>query len=81
MQKRGYTRGIPKVTIYVPDAIYDELRARRLPLSQLAQRAFTEAIEQGANADWIAAARSRPIRPTAITSEALMAQVDEEFGA
>ncbi len=69
------------MTIYVPDAVYDQLRARRLPLSQLAQRAFTEALARDSNAAWIAAARARPLRETGISSEALMAQVDEEFGA
>lgn len=72
---------MPKITIYVPDAMYDQLRARGLPISQVAQRAFSEALDGDANAAWVAAARARPLHETTISSEALMAEVDEEFGA
>lgn len=70
---------MPKVNIYVPDAMYDELRRRELPISQLAQRAFADAIEQGANAEWIARARRRPVRVGSIRTEDLMDEVDSEF--
>lgn len=75
---------MPKVSIYIPDAMYDEMRRRKLPLSQLAQRAFAEALSANENSSWIAAARRRPARSAAastISTEALMADVDEEFGA
>jgi post-segregation antitoxin (ccd killing protein) len=70
---------MPKVNIYVPDAMYDELRRRELPISQLAQRAFAHAIEQEANAEWIARARRRPIRACSISTEDLMSAVDSEL--
>lgn len=60
--------------------MYDQLRARELPISKLAQNAFADALARDENAAWIAAARARPLRATAISSEALMAEVDEEFG-
>ena len=72
---------MPKVSIYIPDEMYDEVRRRDLPLSAVAQRAFAEAIRAGRNADWIATARRRPGRTSAIGTEELMAEVDEEFGA
>lgn len=72
---------MPKVNIYVPDAMYDELRRRKLPISQLAQRAFAAALDDDANAEWIARARRRPMRPSRLTTEELMDAVDEEFGA
>lgn len=70
---------MPKVNIYVPDAMYDELRQRGLPISQLAQRAFAAALTENANAEWIARARRRPTRPSRISTEELMAAVDAEY--
>lgn len=72
---------MPKISVYVPDAMYDELRRRELPISQLAQRAFAHALADDANAAWIAAARARPVHGSPISSEELMADVDDEFGA
>lgn len=72
---------MPKVSIYVSDKMYDELRRRELPISQLAQQAFADALASDVNAAWIAAARTRPIRTTSVSSESLMADVDDEFGA
>lgn len=72
---------MPKVNIYVPDAMYDELRRRDLPISRLAQRAFAAALDEHANAAWIARARRRPLRAASLSSEALMETVDEEFGS
>lgn len=76
---RGYTGGMPKISIYLPDAMYAELRRRELPVSQLAQQAFAAALANDANQRWISRARSRPARPTAISTEDLMRTVDEEF--
>ena len=61
--------------------MYDEMRRRGLPLAQLAQRAFAEALSADENSSWIAAAWRRPATPSAISTEALMSEVDEEFGA
>lgn len=72
---------MPKVSVYVPDAMYDELRARNLPISKLAQDAFARALESGANQEWVRRARSRPLRTTGLATEDLMAEVDTDFGA
>ena len=73
---------MPKVSIYVPDALYDEIRRRRIPLSAVAQRAFEEAVRSGRNADWIANARGRAVRTDrVIDSAAIVHEVREEFGA
>jgi post-segregation antitoxin (ccd killing protein) len=72
---------MPKVSIYIPDALYSEIRRRELPLSQVAQRAFAQALADDRNQGWIAAARRRPARTTTITTEELMADVDAEFEA
>lgn len=72
---------MPKVTIYVPDEMYAELRRRQLPISQLAQRSFSAALADNENADWIARAAKRPVRPAAISTEDLMSGVDEDFEA
>ena len=72
---------MPKVSVYVPDRMYDELRRRELPISQLAQQAFADALAGDVNAAWIAAARARPSHDSPTSSEDLMADVDDEFGA
>ncbi|GAA1505105.1 type II toxin-antitoxin system CcdA family antitoxin [Nocardioides humi] len=73
---------MPKVNIYVPDALYDEIRRTDLPISSIAQQAFRDALSARANADWIAAARTRPTRTTRrIDTAALMDDVRDEFGA
>ncbi len=70
---------MPKVSVYVPDRMYDELRRRELPISQLAQQAFADALAGDVNAAWIAAARARPIHDSPMSIEDLMADVDDEF--
>jgi len=70
---------MPKISIYVPDELYAELRRRELPVSQLAQQAFAAALADDANRSWIARAQRRPIRTGGISTEELMQAVDEEF--
>lgn len=70
---------MPKISVYVPDAMYDELRRRGLPISQLAQSAFSAALANDANATWIARARERPARASTVSTEDLMQAVDDEF--
>ncbi|MCR1786035.1 type II toxin-antitoxin system CcdA family antitoxin [Nocardioides carbamazepini] len=73
---------MPKVNIYVPDVLYDEIRRTDLPISSIAQQAFRDALSARANADWVAAARSRPARTTQrVDTVALMDEVRDEFGA
>lgn len=72
---------MPKVSIYLSDELYAEAKRQNLPLSQVAQEAFEAALIEKHNAQWIATARARPVRATSLTTEELMAAVDEEFGA
>lgn len=73
---------MPKVSIYVPDALYDEVRRKRIPLSAVAQRAFEDAVDASANATWIAAARSRaPRTDRAVDVPELLDEVRDELGA
>lgn len=73
---------MPKVSIYVPDALYDEVRRRSIPLSAVAQRAFEDAVRAHRNESWIAAAEARGPRTThPIDTSALLADVREELGA
>jgi len=73
---------MPKVSIYVPDALYDEVRRRSIPLSTVAQRAFEDAVRADRNHAWIAAARERVSRTSqVIDSAAVLDDVRDEFGA
>jgi post-segregation antitoxin (ccd killing protein) len=73
---------MPKVSIYVPDALYDEVRRRSIPLSAVAQRAFEEAVRSERNKDWVDAARGRvPRTDRVIDTEALLDEVRDEFGS
>lgn len=73
---------MPKVSIYVPDALYDEIRRRSIPLSTVAQRAFEDAVRSQRNKDWIAAALDRAPRTTRVVdTAALLDEVRDEFGS
>ncbi len=72
---------MPKVTIYLPDDLYAEIKRRDLPISRVAQRAFVSALAEDANSIWVARARRRPTRDSALSTESVMSAVDEEFGA
>jgi len=73
---------MPKVSIYVPDPLYDEIRRGNIPLSAVAQRAFEDAIRAQRNKDWISAARARARRTARpIDTAALLDDVRDEFGA
>jgi hypothetical protein len=70
---------VPKIGICMPVAMYAKLR-RRLSVSELAQRAFAVAPAVDANREWIARARRRPVQTSMLTTEELMAAVDEDVG-
>jgi post-segregation antitoxin (ccd killing protein) len=72
---------MPKVSIYLPDALYDEIKRRELPMSRVAQRAFVAALRENQNSAWVAAARRRPLRESKLCTESLMSEVDEDFGS
>lgn len=77
----GYTRGMPKVSVYLPDELYRAAQARKLPLSALAQDAVERALRRSDRQDWVARVRSRPRRCTAaVDSAAVLDEVRSEFG-
>lgn len=53
---------MPKVTVYLPDELYDQARARGLPLSALVQQAVRDALAVAGTRDWVEGVRSRPPR-------------------
>ena len=77
----GYPRGMPKVSIYLPDDLYRKAQARKLPLSAVAQRAIEGALRESDRQDWVAKVRSRPQRcHTVIDTGLVLTEVREEFG-
>ncbi|MFT4011462.1 MAG: type II toxin-antitoxin system CcdA family antitoxin [Nocardioidaceae bacterium] len=73
---------MPKVSIYLPDALYAAARAEDLPLSALTQQAIESALHDRANGAWIARASGRKPRTTKqFDSAALLGEVRDEFGA
>lgn len=78
----GVHSGMPKISIYVPDDLYAELRRQNLPISTLAQDAFRDALDSRHNREWIARARQRPARSSsAVGTAEIIAAVRDEFGA
>jgi post-segregation antitoxin (ccd killing protein) len=72
---------MPKVSIYLPEALYRKAQARKLPLSTLAQRAIESALRESDRQDWVTMVRSRPQRcHTLIDTARLLTEVREEFG-
>lgn len=77
-----YPRGMPKVSVYLPDDLYREVRERDLPLSKLAQKAVEDAIRRTVDDEWIERMRHVPRRTTSdIEIADVMAAVRDEFGA
>lgn len=73
---------MPKVSVYLPDDLYREAKAKGLPISTLAQEAIERALREDELQEWVAKARARPRRTHAIVdTAALMDEVREEFGA
>jgi len=72
---------MPKVSVYLPDALYHEARARKLPLSALAQEAVERALRASDQQAWVARVRSRPRRCHFVAdTAALIDEVRTEFG-
>lgn len=72
---------MPKVSIYLPDGLYQQARARELPLSSLAQQAIENALAAALIEEWVARVRARPPRnDRVVDTSALLDAVDEEFG-
>ncbi len=73
---------MPKVSIYLPDALYREVQERGLALSALTQQAVRRALQESDRHGWVARMRSRPPqRAGVVDAGELLAQVREDFGA
>lgn len=72
---------MPKVSVYLPDELYREAKAKGLPISALAQEAIERALRDNQREEWVARVRARPRRVnTIIDTAAIMDEVREEFG-
>jgi len=72
---------MPKVSIYLPDALYRQAQDKGLPLSALAQQAVERALRESSSDDWITRVRSRGVRfHETIDTADLLWQVREAFG-
>jgi post-segregation antitoxin (ccd killing protein) len=73
---------MPKVSIYLPDALYDAVRKHKIPVSTVTQHALEDAVRHRANAEWTARVRSRAARVhRKIDTSALLDEIRSEFGA
>lgn len=73
---------MPKVSVYLSDDLYREVRERGLPLSVLAQEAVEQAIRTASVDEWIERMRPLPRQTTQpIDTPALIEAVRDEFGA
>lgn len=72
---------MPKVSIYLPDDLYQEARAHELSLSALTQQAIENALTTTRTTEWVNRVRSRPPRHIrAVDSAALVAAARDDFG-
>jgi post-segregation antitoxin (ccd killing protein) len=69
-----------RVSIDLPDDLYQEARRRGLALSALAQQAVEQAVPTARTDEWVARARSRPPRFTRkLDTAALLEDARGEF--
>jgi post-segregation antitoxin (ccd killing protein) len=72
---------MPKLSVYVPEDLYDDVRRHGIAVSTVAQSALETAVAEQANRAWAERARRRPTNPVAMDTSALLAEVRDEFGA
>lgn len=73
---------MPKVSVYLPDELYDEVRRRGLPLSAVTQEAIERRIAADDRSQWIARMRAKVAGPPRdIDIERVMDEVREDFSA
>ncbi len=73
---------MPKVSVYIPDALYDAVRKHDIAVSAVAQRALEDEVRRHVNAAWIERTRSRkPRTQVTIDTSTLLDEVREEFGS
>ena len=73
---------MPKVSVYLPDDLYQRAREQGLKLSALTQRAIERELDRDPNREWIRQVRTRPpLTEKVIDTAALLDDVRDEFGA
>jgi post-segregation antitoxin (ccd killing protein) len=73
---------MPKVSVYLPDELYDEVRRRGLPLSAVTQEAIERRIATDDRSQWISRMRTKVAGERRdIDTARVMDEVREDFGA
>lgn len=67
---------MPSISLYVPDALLEEVTALGVDRAQVCVAALREAVRQRRQTDWIAARLAAPIAPDVPTAE-ILAALDE----
>lgn len=72
---------MPKVSVYLPDALYQAARDHDLSISALTQQAIVEAVRARTTTAWVSRMRARQgagVKP--IDTSQLIDEVREDFG-
>jgi post-segregation antitoxin (ccd killing protein) len=72
---------MPKLSVYLSDAVYEAVRRYEIPVSSVAQEALRAEVVRRANGEWNARALRRPIRTAPIDTSVVIDEVRGEFGA
>jgi len=73
---------VPKISVYLPDDLYQRAREQGLKLSALTQRAIERELDRDPNREWLRQVRIRsPRTEKVIDTAALVDDVRDEFGA
>lgn len=73
---------MPKVSVYIPDDLYDAVRRHGISISTVSQKALQMELRRQTNIDWAERIRTRPRRvQSSVDTSALLADVRDEFGA
>lgn len=72
---------MPKVSVYLPRQLYEEVRSRGISVSAVSQRALEAELAQQTNVAWLERVRTRPVRVAEnFDTSAVMSSVRDEFG-
>lgn len=71
---------MPKLSVYLSDEVYGEVRKYDIPVSSVAQTALQAEVVRRANGEWIERARRRPMRAEPIDTSTVIDEVRNEFG-
>ncbi len=71
---------MPKLSVYVPEDLYDEVRRHGIAVSAVAQSALEAAVAQQANRAWAERARLRPMSTVTVDVSKFVGEARGEFG-